>query len=310
MKTKTPGNLKSPSQKASSSPLALRAWMLVPAASVIMPFSGHAGLLSWDNFLTDGYLNGSQSAQSVSGGPGETGAQTWAHYSGTTADQIPVSAGLVTLTDSLSEDASLAFNGNVSVSTDVYVGMTINIPTPVSTVGTDFEYFAGFKPASNFTIKSRVDIAFWGSVGFKPGISAGSSVAEATWADDLAYGNDHRMIVRYNATSGEAQLWMNPANAASTSIFPATMSTSDPITEFFYRQGSATPDFTLTSSGFVTGTTFEDVLNPVVSVPEPTADLLAGLAGLMLLRRKRNGVRVRSNIGSHSGAQGAQAFLV
>ncbi|MFT6575572.1 MAG: hypothetical protein ACJA16_003776 [Akkermansiaceae bacterium] len=288
MKTKTQKNLKSSSQKASSSALALRPWMLVPAVSVIMPFSGHAAVIAWDNFLTDGPLNGSVSAQAVAGGSGST---AWAQYSGTTPNQIQVTTGVATITDSNSEDVSLTFEGDVEISTDIYVGMTINVADPGSYTGNDFEYFAGFKPDSNFTLKARTDIADFALEGFKPGISSGSSVAEVTWASFLPYDTDYRMIVRYNATVGESQLWMSPIDESSTSIITTTTSTSAAISQFFFRQGSASPDFSLNVGGLVVGTDFNSVRNPVIPapVPEPSSAILLALSSCGLaFRRKRS----------------------
>ena len=288
MKTKTQKNLKSSSQKASSSALTLRPWMLVPAVSVIMPFSGHASVIAWDNFLTDGALNGSVSAQAVEGGSGST---AWNQYSGTTPNQILVTTGVATIDDRFSEDVALGFEDGEGISTDIYVGMTINVADPGSYTGTDFEYFAGFKPDSNFTLKSRTDIADFAAEGFKPGISSGSSVAEVTWASFLPYDTDYRMIVRYNATVGESQLWMSPIDESSTSIITNTTSTSDDITQFFFRQGSATPNVSLNVGGLVVGTDFNSVLIPAnpPSVPEPSSAFLLALSSCGLaFRRKRS----------------------
>jgi hypothetical protein len=99
------------------------------------------------------------------------------------------------------------------------------------------------------------------------------------------------MIVRYNATVGESQLWMSPIDESSTSIITTTTSTSAAISQFFFRQGSASPDFSLNVGGLVVGTDFNSVRNPVIPapVPEPSSAILLALSSCGLaFRRKRS----------------------
>ncbi|MBT4035389.1 MAG: hypothetical protein HOE61_11650, partial [Candidatus Marinimicrobia bacterium] len=141
------------------------------------------------------------------------GNGNWVSFSGT-AGEIQVGSGLITITDSDSEDAKVTFTAQSSGT--VYFGYDIKVSDPSSYTSTDFEYFSGFADGTAF--ENRVDVAAFSASGWKPGISNSASAAEATWASDLSYASTYRIVVGITISTGVSELWVDPSSSSSTKI--------------------------------------------------------------------------------------------
>ena len=195
------------------------------------------------------------------------GNGNWVSFSGT-AGEIQVGSGLITITDSDSEDARVTFTAQSSGT--VYFGYDIKVSDPSSYTSTDFEYFSGFADGTAF--ENRVDVAAFSASGWKPGISNSASAAEATWASDLSYASTYRIVVGITISTGVSELWVDPSSSSSTKITGTGSQTITEIDAFYLRQSAATPNLSLTLDNLSISTDFDDAKTfPVSAVAEPTS---------------------------------------
>ncbi|MDP7126243.1 MAG: lamin tail domain-containing protein, partial [Candidatus Marinimicrobia bacterium] len=206
-------------------------------------------------------------SESFSYGDGNLiGNGTWARFSGTSG-QIQISNGLITLTDSNTEDAKVTFTAQSSGT--IYFGFDMQLTDPSSYSGSDFEYFSGFG-GSGF--ENRIDVAALSGSGWRPGISNLSSTAEATWASDLNYATTYRIVVGLNIGTGVSDLWIDPSSTSSTKITGTGSQSVPNIAYFYFRQDNATPDITMTVDNLSISTTFDHAKTfPVASVDNPSS---------------------------------------
>ena len=229
-----------------------------------MAMSTHASILFTEDFS---YADGSLSSTAA-----------WDTHSGT-AGQIQVSGGVITVTDSQTEDVNRLF-GSTITSGSVYAAFDFSV-TSSSAGGTDFEYFAHFGTGtSNFN--SRMEISAANASGdYTVGVSHASST-DATWASDLTFGTTYKAVLGYDRDTGTATLWLDPANIGSTSIATSTTNSTD-VTTFYLRESGSSINETTSIDNLFVGTAFTDV----VPVPEPSSTALLGLGGLALIMRRR-----------------------
>jgi hypothetical protein len=195
------------------------------------------------------------------------GNGNWANFSGTSG-QIQVSSGLITITDSNSEDARVTFTAQSSGT--VYFGYDIKVTDPSSYSGTDYEYFCGF--ADNTTFENRVDIAAFSASGWKPGMSNTSSTAESVWASDLSYATTYRVVVGISISTGVSELWIDPSSTSSTKITGTGSQSVTEIDALYLRQSGATPNVSLTIDNLSISTDFDEAKTfPVAAVSDPTS---------------------------------------
>jgi len=222
----------------------------------------------------DGALNGKTPT------PGPGGA--WTDHSGT-ANQVTVTSGTISLTDSDSEDVNTDL-GSVYTSGTLYYGFDFSVAASPSTSPSDFEYFAHFKDdGTDFT--SRMDIVAAGASGdYSVGIAGSQSVADATWGTNLSFGSTYRAVVEFDFGTGVSKLWIDPSEASDTNISSAADNVPD-LSAFAFRQSGSQMNETITVDNLIVATTFDEV----ASVPEPTSFVLAGLGlfGLFAVRRRR-----------------------
>jgi len=195
------------------------------------------------------------------------GNGNWVSFSGT-AGEIQVGSGLITITDSDSEDAKVTFTAQSSGT--VYFGYDIKVSDPSSYTSTDFEYFSGFADGTAF--ENRVDVAAFSASGWKPGISNSASAAEATWASDLSYASTYRIVVGITISTGVSELWVDPSSSSSTKITGTGSQTIIEIDAFYLRQATADPNVSLTLDNLSISTDFDEAKTfPVAAVEEPAS---------------------------------------
>jgi len=181
----------------------------------------------------------------------------WARESGNAGDFQVTSGQAVVQHGAPSEDVKLPFS---SVEGDLYVGFDFSVDdlgAPYS--GSDNEYFA------HLDFKAKMDIVPpSGSGDYSVGIASVSSSADATWDSDLTFGTVYRAIIKFDQTTGTAQLWIDPATSSDASISGVDTSAFS-VGEFELRQSDSSENETVRVDDLMIGETFNDVLTFVAS---------------------------------------------
>ncbi|NGO38445.1 hypothetical protein G4L39_03405 [Limisphaera ngatamarikiensis] len=162
---------------------------------------------------------------SVSGG-------LWITHSGTTG-QVDVVSGAVFLTQSESEDVSIAITnvpGGAIGSGMLYAGFTVRFTALPSGSGT---YFWHFRDTGTSNFRARVFATVSGAAPgkFRFGI-ANSTNPPVVIPTDCDLETEYKLVVRYDVANAQTTLWLNPASEESTvnraedtfsaSVFPIT----------------------------------------------------------------------------------------
>ncbi len=176
----------------------------------------------------------------------------WANESGTEGDFLISSGEAVVQHGSPSEDVKIAFDSGTG---DIYASFDFSVDDLGEVFsGSDKEYFA------HLDFKARIDIVPAPNGGdFTVGISSGSSTAEATWANDLTFGQTYRAVIKFDQLTGEAKLWINP-NSSSDSSISGSESGDATIENFDLRQSDSSKNETVRVDDLMIGKTFNDVL--------------------------------------------------
>ncbi|PWK18976.1 T9SS type A sorting domain-containing protein [Xanthomarina spongicola] len=176
----------------------------------------------------------------------------WTTGSGTAGDLLVSSGQAVVQHGTPSEDARKSFT---SVSGDIYFALDFSVDDlGAAYVGTDNEYFAHV----NFNARLTVGPGTSGG-DYTVGIKSSSAGQPTWWATDLTYGQTYRAVVRYDQDLGLAQLWIDPANAGSTSV-SGTEDGANSIDSFDLRQSDSSENETVRVDDLMIGQTFDDVL--------------------------------------------------
>lgn len=221
---------------------------------------------------------------------GYTGALTangWTAHSGAGNKVINSNGSFATLefSSGSGEDINLPFAAQTA--TDVtYASFTLNVPSgnPVNP-DNNGSYFAHFKDVS-FAFRARTGLLSPAASGdFGLGINANSSSIGngAVWANDLAFDTNYKVVVSWDAATGESKLWVDPTSAASTSISHTGTAVGDIMEQFALRQSADHTGF-INVDDIVVGKSFDDVAGtagPTQSVPA-SSPLTAGILGLLL----------------------------
>eukprot|EP00900_Chrysochromulina_parva_P018749 jgi/Chrpa1/26876/Chrysochromulina_OHIO_Genome00026717-RA len=203
-----------------------------------------ATILVRDDFSTDGNLVGST--------PDVGGVWAFAPSIGQERSQgtgaVTVSQGALNVSSALAEDFYSNFtNFTEVVSTgSVYVGMDINLATPIFHNGTNyssgpFTHFNNLFNAEQGVCLVRVVVDT--STGYR--LKLGAPDAGGVTAE-MAYGTTYRFVYRFNTTDDRCSLWVNPTSEASTHIMTTGAARDDPtISAVAFRQTNSTEPWTL-----------------------------------------------------------------
>lgn len=196
-------------------------------------------------------------------------------------------------------DANRLLSSTFDVITDntsvLYAGFTVNFSALPFNSGTSpaGSYFAHFKSSAANEFYGRIGA---NQEGAAPGLFR-IAIATESWANgagtvefplDLSLNTDHLVVVKYDLATDRATLWVDPINELSASV----VSTDAPgyaagsINAFALRQGTSNATGApgdLLLDNLKVATTF-------LEVPEPSTVFLAlaGAAGLLIFRRRRN----------------------
>jgi hypothetical protein len=165
----------------------------------------------------------------------------------------------------------------------VYAGFDLRVDTAdLGLLDASGLYLAHFKN-DGFNFRARTGVVQPpGGRGWGLAINGDNSNlgAGATWPSDLMFDTWYRVVISWDAGTGEAELWLNPTVQTDPSITHTGASFGDLIEGFALRQSNDYTGFQGIDNVFV-GRTFGDVV-----VPEPASLLLLSLGGLVLLRRR------------------------
>lgn len=202
----------------------------------------------------------------------------WANHSGT-ALQLDVASGKAKLTQSEGEDVNAFLSGRPYANGNLYASFVINLTGLPSGAG---GYFAHFKDDTATTFRAKIFVSTNGAAtgSFRVGIANLANTFSAI-PTDLTVGQDYILVLRYDAGTGLANLWINPSSEGSSSdrADATDPATSIGITTFALRQSLASGAGmgTLTIDDLKVGTSFGDVtggsdptLNPpsISSLPD------------------------------------------
>ena len=208
----------------------------------------------------------------------------WTAHSGVGNKVVMADGAIATLEQSggSGEDVNRSFAPQ-GAADRTYAGFDLRVDTAdLSELDGSGLYLAHFKNDA-FNFRGRTGVVQppagrgWGLAinGDSSNLGAG-----ATWPSDLRFDTWYRVVISWDAGTGEAELWLNPTIETDPSITHTGGNSGDLIEAFALRQSNDYTGFQGIDNVFV-GHTFGDVV-----VPEPASLMLLGLAGLALLRRR------------------------
>lgn len=180
--------------------------------------------------------------------------------------------------------------------TDVtYASFNLMVPSG-GTIGSN-EYFAHFRPAPTDTngFVSRVFIGTPAtSTNYTLSVSNGTTNLVA-WVAPLDYDRRYKVVLAYDAASGQTRMWVDPASESDTNVMTVTAVTGKLLESFALRQATATGGTNATQliGDIIVATTFAEAIPAVKEVPVAGGWSLAliasslALGGATLLRLRR-----------------------
>lgn len=246
---------------------------LLLASFAIGAFSlSHAQVLTTDDFSYVGALT----------------SNGWSAHSGAGNKVIMANGTYATLNQSAGsgEDDNLAFAAQ-GVADTTFAAFDLFVETAdMSAMAANGNYFFHLKDSGTSAFRARTGILAPASGGdFRLAINADNANlgAGAQWGTGLSFNTWYRVVINWNAATGESKLWLNPTTEASPFVSHTSGATAGlAVSSVALRQAS---DYTGLQriDNVIVGKSFGDVQ----PVPEPTSIAALGLGVLALLRRKR-----------------------
>jgi PEP-CTERM motif len=280
--------------------MSLRSLLLPLLSSLVLLASttAHAALLISEDFShDDGVLLG----QSPTPGPGGS----WAAHSNEGSQPILVSSGQAVLTQHSGnggrEDLNSSFAPRSETAT-TYAAFDLLLPSSTNLTGDPAGlrdssgdplddaglYFAHFMHGSSSNFRARTGIvqpASGGDFGLAINGNGQNLGSGTSWPSDLSFDTTYRIVISYNAGTGDAELWVDPTDESSPSILDDKDSIGDLIQGFGLRQNTDYEGQQLIDNLCV-ATSFNQALTCTVPEPASCLLLLAGLALVGIVKRQ------------------------
>ena len=196
----------------------------------------------------------------------------WVAHSGGGNKVIMADGSVATLeqSDGSGEDVNLSFPAQMATD-KTYAAFDLNLPAAdnadIVNVDANGMYFFHLKNAGfDFRARTGVVAPTGGGDYYGLAINADSSGLGdgATWADDLSFDTTYRVVVSWDAATGESQLWLDPSSEGDTSIAHTGGSTGTLIDSVALRQSNDYTGMQLIDN-VIAGEAFSDVVEIVKS---------------------------------------------
>ncbi len=220
--------------------------LLLSLSVASMSVSAAAQVLASDSFSYAGALT----------------ANGWAAHSGAGAKLILSNGSIATLNQGpgSGEDVNLAFPALTATDT-VFASFTLNVPsgTPVTPPAAGL-YFAHFKDTTTLFRARTGVVAPTAGGNFRIAIHADNANLSlgTSWPTEQVFNTDYKVVISWNAATGQSQLWIDPTAVTDPSISHTGTLVGTIISQFALRQASDYTGF-LTIDDVLVGRTFADV---------------------------------------------------
>lgn len=174
-----------------------------------------------------------------------------------------------------------------------YVALKVMVESGAISLGTG-DYLAHFRNSGSFAYPARIYVAAsqHASGDFTFGISGTSTGTTPIvyWGSDSNFDTYYTVVAKYDASNGDATLWVDPSGEGDTSITSSGGATGDLIDTYALRQGSSNT-CTEHVDDIVVGETFADTQQIAAPGASPAgllllASLLLGAGTLFVVRRR------------------------
>lgn len=212
------------------------------------------------------------------------GSAKWSRISGS-ANDLLVSGGQALVKDASQDDDAATLLSSVN-SGSIFASFTLTGDAADRTTSPGgSEYLTGFYTSGgSFLGRVAPAIPAGSPAGtFRLGISNSSAAsADVILGTNLTLGTAYTIVIRFDFTTAQTTLWVNPTSIADPGITSTTAATL-PVTinRYGLRQPSTDTMGDYALDNLLVATTFAEV------VPEPASISMIVLAGGMLLARRR-----------------------
>ena len=205
----------------------------------------------------------------------------WSAFTGNTANPVQAFDGVATLIQRVGiagQDVALDFTDQGS--TDItYAGFYLTILGGATVSATDSRLF-GFNDDDGSDATGRTFLKATAD-DYTLGIATDGGAPAQTWATDLSFDTQYRVVLGYDAGTGQSSLWVDPTSEGDTSIFGGG-TTSQIVGNFEMAQrGDHTADMVI--DDLVISATFDEAS----LVPEPGTFALLLLGSVAVFARRR-----------------------
>jgi hypothetical protein len=195
----------------------------------------------------------------------------WTNHSGT-LNQTDVSNGKVNLTQTESEDINRLLPNGPYTNITIFLSFTVNFTTLPGTGA----YFLHLKDDGTMNFKARIFATTTGAASekFRLGIAKGGNTF-TTIPFDLSLNTEYKVVVRYDCTTSDSTIWINPVSADSTINRADAADTTSPVPIYAVALRQASGIGALTIDNLKIGDAFKDVAGSQSSTNPPSISAIA-----------------------------------